>query len=145
MKKIIGYFIDQGDNLPESNKFVDYNNVYDYSFLDPFFKNKKYGNDLDLILIQYHISGKFRDWMQIRPRALNYSNKEKAISVIVGVKKEDFLALSHQQKKQFLVDTTRQAVLDVRARLEKKKLDVDFDSLVKDLDEVNKKYLSSDE
>ncbi len=41
-----------------------------------------------------------------------------------------------------MVDTTRQAVLDVRKRLEKKKLDMNFDQLLKDLDEVNKKYLS---
>lgn len=144
MKKILGYFIDSGDQ-EIGDLFVRCHNKYDYYFLEPFFRDKKYGNDLDLILIQYHLSGKFRDWDQIHPRVLNYSSKEKAIGVIVGVRKEDFLALSHQQKKQFFVDTTRQAVLDVRERLEKKKLDVDFDSLLKDLGEVNEKYLNSDE
>lgn len=143
MKKIIGYFIQSGDS-EIGDLFVKYHNIYDYSFLEKYLGDKNYGSNLDLILIQYYISGKFFDWAQIRPRILNYSKKQRAISVIVGVKKEDFLALSHQQKKQFLVDTTRQAVLDVRVRLEKKKLDIDFDSLLKDLDEINKKYLESE-
>jgi hypothetical protein len=137
---MIGYFLKEGG--PEiGDTFVKYNNEYNYSFLEKSIKKKKYGNDLKLILIEYHVSGKFLDWVDIHPRVLNYSNKNKDIGVVIGVKAEDFLALSDQGKKQFMVGTTRQAVLDVRKRLEKKKLDINFDQLLKDLNEVNKKYL----
>ncbi len=74
---MIGYFLKTGD--PEiSEKFGKYSKEYS-SFTKKFIENKVYGNDLKLILIEYHVSGKFLDWEDIHPRVLNYSKKKTKI------------------------------------------------------------------
>ena len=73
----------------------------------------------------------------------NYSPKEKAISVIIPVVFEEFLKLSPQERKQKFADDAIYAVKLVRERLEKKKLDIDFDKLILDLEKCNKEYLTN--
>ncbi|MFA6096301.1 MAG: hypothetical protein WC788_01580 [Candidatus Paceibacterota bacterium] len=139
---MIGYFIETWG--PEiGNIFDKYIDEYKNIYIKKYIRNKHYGKGLELLLIRYRISGKFRKYEEIKPEVLNYSKKNNDIGVVVRVKAEDFLALSDQQKKQLLADTTKQAVLDVRKKLEKKKLDINFDQLLKDLEEVNAKYLCS--
>ena len=101
---------------------------------------------MNLILREYHISTPNNLWnfdyaLQLPPLG-RYSSKEKAISVIIPVVLEDFLKLStDERKKKFATDATN-AVKLVRARLEKKKLDIDFDAMERDLEICNREYLT---
>ena len=102
--------------------------------------------DLKLLLIQYHLStsnnvSNFDEAMRIRKKISNYSSKEKAISVIIPVILEDFLKLSPQERKKKFSDDALYAVKLVRDRLEKKKLDIHFDKLIRDVERCNEEYL----
>lgn len=104
-----------------------------------------YWKDLELLLIQYHISTPNNLWdfnyaLELKTLG-NYSSKEKAISVIIPVILEEFLNLSPYERKKKFADDALYAVKLVRDRLEKKKLDIDFDKLISDVEKCNEEYL----
>lgn len=143
---MIRYFLKQYGPDKDGDIFNKDNNHYDH------FQRKEIGypaywNDLKLLLIQYHMSTRndvvdFNDATKFRKELSNYSSKEKDISVIIPVILEEFLKLSPQERKKKFADDAMYAVKLVRERLEKKKLDIDFDRLISDLEKCNAAYLS---
>lgn len=132
---MIGYFIRKGG--PETGRvFNSQLNIYK-KYIEKYINIKKYGNNLSLILIQYYISGKFLEFNSSRTKLLNYLPKEKAIAFIMEVDHKDFLKLSDEGQKKFIIKTTLNSVLAVKKRLEKKNMDIDFNSLVNDLNLLN--------
>lgn len=107
-------------------------------------KEGQYWSNLRFILIQYHISTPKNLWdfgyVLKSPPLKNYSSKEKAISVIIPVILEEYLKLSPQERKQKFADDAIYAVKLVQERLEKKKLDINFNQLLIDLEKCNKEY-----
>lgn len=147
-KNLIWYFNKWYGNayiIKNSIQFNHFSNDYDF-FQKERILSFVYWNDLNLILIQYHISTPNNLWdfdyaLNAKPLG-RYSSKEKAISVIIPVILEEYLKLSPQERKQKFADDAIYAVRLVQERLEKKKLDIDFDKLLLDLEKCNKEYLS---
>jgi hypothetical protein len=106
---------------------------------------KPYGDDLVLLLIQYYIEGKFSSYVPAEPKLGNYMKKNKDIAVAIGVTPEKFHNRNEFERREFIVDSTLDAIKLVKTRLTKKKLDIDFDRLIKDVQEAADKYLKKPE
>ena len=111
-------------------------------------KDKKYGHDLDLLLIEYYVEGKFVPLGSEKLkgedlRVLNYSRKEKAISVAVAVRFPHFHDREQMERKKFLIKTTLAAIDSVREKLEKRGVDTNFDALRQDVDRVGNLFLNA--
>lgn len=108
-------------------------------------RNKDYGDALDLLLIKYYVEGKFSRYLPHEPKVNNYMSKSKDISVDIVVTKELFHDCNEFERREFIVDSTLNAVKLVRDKLKKKKLDIDFEVLINDLKEVSEEYLKKEE
>ncbi|MGZ3821556.1 MAG: hypothetical protein ACXVB6_13245 [Mucilaginibacter sp.] len=125
-----------------SDIFTPY--IWNKHGLGTLIKNKlkgNYGNDLELLLIQYYVEGRFSSYLPISPKVSNYMKKSKDIAVAIGVPKILFHDRSEFERREFIVDTTIQAIKLVENRLSKRKLDIDFEELLKDLQTIEKEYL----
>ena len=112
------------------------------TYLEAKLKCKKYGNDLQLLLVQYYVESEFKpSGYPEHPIMSNYSNKNKDIAVAFPVSKNKFQNVCKKDRRQFIVDTTLQAIEMVEGRLGERKLDIDFDSLRKDFKKASEIYL----
>ncbi len=103
---------------------------------------KRYGGDLDLLLIKYHIYGAFDpDWALDDVRVSNYMSKSKDVGVSFPVKPHQFKDVSERERRLFVVNTTLHAIDLVEKKLGKRKLDIDFVSLRRDVKEATDEYL----
>jgi len=101
-----------------------------------------YGSDLRLILIQYYVEGKYDIGAPPAPRLRHYSKKNKDIAVAFPVTHDRFHDVGEQERRQFIVDTTFQSIDMVEARLGKRRLDIDFVSLRRDVNSAAREYLA---
>ena len=104
--------------------------------------SKSYGNDLELLLIQYYVEGDFDTNGPEHPKVSNYSKKNKDIAVAISVTKNLFHNRDEFSRREFIVDSTENAISLVKEKLDKKKLDVNLDLLLADVKEISKKYLN---
>lgn len=143
---MVGYYISTGDE-EVGDRFIPY--VWGDNGLGIGIKkdisNKDYGNDLKLLLIKYYVEGKFSRYLPHEPKVNNYMSKCKDISVDIAVTKELFHDRNEFVRREFIVDSTLNAVKLVRDKLKKKKLDIDFEALINDLKEVSEEYLRKEE
>lgn len=142
---MIGYFIQQYWPDERADFFNNENNFYK-NFQKQKIIHSNYWIDLDLLLIQYHLSTK-NDIMPFTypfeaKTVWNYSTKDKSISVIIPVVLKDFFELSEFERKKKFTDDSIYAVNLVREKLEKKKLDINFDKLLVDLQKCNEEFLN---
>src|SRR5690606_26755774 len=91
---------------------------------------ENYGTDLDLLLIQYYVEGKFSSYLPEQPKVGNYLKKNKDIAVAIAVTRDIFHDQNEFERREFIVDSTLNAIELVKAKLIKKKLDIDFDRLI---------------
>ena len=142
---MIGYYVSCSDEV--CDMFKPY--VWDKHGLDTLLKKKNagknYGKDLDLLLIQYYVEGKFSSYIPVEPKPGNYKAKSKDIAVAVGVTREAFHNCNEFERREFIVDSTINAINIVKKRLTKKKLDIDFDKLVRDVKGIAEDYLKHPE
>lgn len=106
---------------------------------------ENYGTDLDLLLIQYYVEGKFSSYLPEQPKVGNYLKKNKDIAVAIAVTRDIFHDQNEFERREFIVDSTLNAIELVKAKLIKKKLDIDFDRLIKDIKELANVYLKRTE
>lgn len=137
---IIGYFISAGD-VDVGNLITPYINGFE-NYFEPILTSKNYGTDLELLLVQYYVEGKFDICAPEKSRILNYSNKNKDIAVAFSVTRNKFHDVSDHKRRLFIVNTTLQAIDMVEKRLGKRKLDIHFASLRKDVRAAAEDYLS---
>ena len=97
-------------------------------------------SDLELLLIQYYVEGKFSRYLPEEPKVGNYSKKNKDIAVAIGVPCHLFHVKNEFERREFIVDSTLSAIVLVKNRLEKKKLDINFSALIKDIKELSFEY-----
>lgn len=142
---IIGYFLkvgiggDRADSLFSPHLFGERGFK---TYLLKTLSQGKYGKDLELILIQYYLEGKsLPDNSPHEPRLANYSSKNKDIAIAFSVTRDKFYNVSNIKRRQFIVDTTLQAIDMVKGRLGKRKLDIDFETLRKDVKKAAEEYL----
>ena len=99
--------------------------------------------DLRLLLIKYYVAGTFSpDEMPAKPQLSNYSNKNKDIAVAFAVTRDKFHDVGEQERRKFIVNTTLQAIDLVEGRLGKRKLDIDFTALKRDVRKAAEDYLN---
>jgi len=140
---VIKYFGKMGDECV-SNLFSSYlwkEKGLD-RLLDEEIGNKRYGIDLELLLIQYYVEGEFDPNGPEHPKVSNYSKKNKDIAVAISVTKSLFHNRDEFARREFIVDSTINAIKLVKDKLIKKKLDIDLDLLIADVKEISKKYLN---
>jgi|GEM_PF-1410944 len=139
---MIRYYINAGDERG-SEMFTPY--VWKDSGLGTLIKSgleeKKYGVDLNLLLIQYYVAGEFSRYLPEEPKVSNYSTKNKDISVAIGVPSTLFHDRNEFERRVFVIDTTLNAIKLVKVKLEKKKLDIDFSKLIQDITHLGDQYL----
>ena len=113
------------------------------TLLEPL-RQKPYGDDLILLLIQFYVEGQFSYfYFPSQFKVKNYSTKNRDIAVVIPVTRSVFHEASEEQRREFVLRSTLEAISAVRARLEKRKVNVDFDRLVKDVEEIGKVFISS--
>ena len=104
--------------------------------------SKNYGNDLELLLIQYYVEEDYKPgWSPEKSRLSNYSNKNKDIAVAFSVTKDKFHNVSEGERRKFVAETTLQAIDLVEERLGKRKLDIDFKRLRKDVVKAGEEFM----
>lgn len=139
---MVKYYLNSGDEHG-SEMFSPY--IWGKSglgtLIDTLLSKDIYGSDLKLLLIQYYVEGEFSRYLPAEPKVNNYSTKNKDISVAIGVPKSLFHDRNEFERREFIVDTTLNAIEMVKVKLEKKKLDIDFLALVHDVTQLCEEYL----
>jgi len=143
---LLGYFLKIGlGGTKIGNIFEKYIWTEDgfIRFMEKYNIIEKYGIDLDLILIQYYVEGeKMPGNSPDQPRLSNYSKKNQDIAVAFAVTREKFHDVGEQQRREFIVNTTLQAIDMVEGRLGKRKLDINFDALRRDVKKAAADFLN---
>ena len=139
---MIGYFVEAGD--PEVSKiFQPYRSSF-RNIVQRHIAPNNYGDDLQLILIDYHLEGKFLPFPKQEYRVHSYRRNERSIIVIVGVRR-DFGGMSSTENKKFIVDSTFRAVELARDKMRKLSYSkVDFVRLLSDLHVCAQEYFDFD-
>jgi hypothetical protein len=139
---MIGYYISCGDT-EVCDVFTPYVGMEKgiSTQIDAVLKKENYGNDMQLLLIQYYVEGRFSNYLPSQPKLGNYVKKNKDIAVAIGVTREQFHSRNEFERREFIVDSTLSAIKLVKERLLKKKLDIDFNRLIDDVQEITVEYL----
>jgi hypothetical protein len=128
---MIGIFVLAGDTKV-SQIFYPYKKIFS-EIIEKSLGDKKYGEGIDLILIEYHLEGKFLPLPEYRYKVNAFRKKERSISVNVYVPIE-FEAFSDSEKKEFISQTAIEAVTLVMKKTRKsERFSIDFDALINDL------------
>ena len=141
--EVVDYFLDLGGS-DAKELFRPY--IWGHNGLgdvvERFLSGRNYGSDLELILVKYHVYGMFEpDWALGDIRVSNYMSKTKDVAVSFPVKPHQFKDVSERERRLFVVNTTLQAIDLVEKKLGKRKLDIDFESLRRDVKEATDEYL----
>lgn len=141
---IIKYYVSCGDDKI-SEMFTPY--VWkEYGLdtvLEKCIQSQKFDSDLYLLLVEYYVEGKFDVNGPEYPKVSNYSKKNKSVSVAFTVRKKMFHDRNEFERREFIVDSTIQAIRLVKEKLSKKKLNIDFDQLLLEIKPAIEKYLTS--
>lgn len=141
---MIRYFISAGDeNVSEMFSPYVWSNLGFSTLFSNKFSNKSYGSDLNLILIKYYVEGKFEVNGPEKPTVSNYSKKNKDISVAYTVHTNDFHLRDDFERKEFIVESTLNAIILVQEKLFKQRLDIDFEGLLADIKLIASGFLDS--
>jgi hypothetical protein len=136
---MIGYFTKEGDvdvGAPFNPYLQSFKRIMKMKVA-----HKKYGTGLDLILIQYHLEGKYLELPAKMYKVMPYRKKEHSISVIVGVP-QSFKDLSDIAKRQFIIDTTVESARLVREKTIRLGFaKINFEMLLRDIVDCTKEYL----
>lgn len=136
---MIGFFVLAGD-VNVGKTFNLYKEEFN-KIVKNFIFGKKYGTGLDILLIEYHLEGKFLKIPEYRYKVNAFRKKESSISVSVYVP-TTFEALSDSEKKAFIAHTTLEAIILVRNKMQKSEIiKIDFDSLLHDLKQCSETYI----
>ncbi len=141
--EVVGYFLELGGE--DANElFSPY--VWSTNGLGDVIKEhmegRRYGNDIGPILIQYHVYGSLDPISA--PNDVEVSNcmsKSKDVGVSFPVKPHQFRDVSERERRLFVVNTTLQAIDLVEKKLGKRKLDIDFVLLRRDVKMATEEYL----
>jgi hypothetical protein len=105
-----------------------------------------YGTDLRLLLITYYFEGeKELWWTPGEPKLRNYSSKNKDIAVMFPGPSDVFYEVVDEERRAFIAKTTLQAIDMVEGRLGKRKLNIDFTALRRDVTIAIQKYLAQED
>jgi hypothetical protein len=137
---MIGYFVKAGD-LEVGHIFNPYRFAFS-TMLDEKLAGKNYSKDLQLILIEYHLEGKFLAFPGEDYKIKPYREKEHSIGVVIGVPYK-FLVWPDIEKKKFIVNTTLRAITIVKDNLSQKE-NFDLEGITRlytEVEEYSKAFL----
>ena len=137
---MIGYFVKAGD-IRVDKIFHPYKAAFN-KLVKIYIKPKKYGDNLELILIEYQLEGEFLQIPEEKYHLKSYRKNEHSIAVAVCVDLK-FGQMSDFAKRQFIIDTTCDAVRLVQEKMGKMGfVDIDFPQLFADIDKCASEYLN---
>jgi hypothetical protein len=110
------------------------------TLFDSKFLHKDYGQDLKLLLIVYYVDGKFDINGPSEPKIGNYSVKKKDIKIAISVKFLQFHDRDELVRREFIFDSTINAIKAIQNKMSKKKLDIDFVELIADVISLENAY-----
>ncbi len=114
-----------------------------FNFMEPLFSSTKYGEDLNLLTIEFvSHDAKSSEGNSGYPKLSNYDKKLKEIKALFEVSRRRFSKLTPPQRRQFIVKTTFEAIEMTERRLGKRKLDIDFRRLRHDVQKAAEEYLT---
>lgn len=111
------------------------------SLLDKFLSSEHFENNLKLILIKFYVQGKFGINGPEGIKVGKYSNKKREIHVEISVTPENFHNKDEFGRREFVLDNTLNAVKLVKEKLKKRKLDLEFDKLISEINLIGRDYL----
>ncbi|NTV35879.1 MAG: hypothetical protein HGA53_02905 [Anaerolineaceae bacterium] len=136
---MIGYFVKAGD-VDAGQHFLPYKNEYS-NLINKNISGNDYGQGIEILLIEYHLEGQFLQIPEERYKVNSYRKKEQSISVTVYVP-ETFKLLSELEKRNFIISTTKDAVLLVKEKMAKKEnININFDKLLSDLEKCSNNFI----
>jgi hypothetical protein len=91
---------------------------------------------LNLLLIQFHVEGQFMILGSAELKVRNYSTKNKDIAVVIPVTPSRFHEVGEVQRREFVLQSTLDAITAVERRLHKRHLNIDFDLLRHDVETI---------
>ena len=140
---MIRYFLKAGDESVSKifSPYVWEDHGFDTLFKNSF-SNKSYGEDLKLLLIMYYVEGEFAINGPSKPTVSNYSKKAQDISVSITVNKQMFHGRNEFERREFIIDSTIDAIKLVQEKLSKKKMEIKLDELISDVTEIGNTYLN---
>jgi hypothetical protein len=138
---MIGYFVISGDSQI-NNVFQSYKNIYN-DILKNVTSGRFYDDNIDIILIEYHIQGEFLKVESQELKLKPYRKSEKSIAVIVPVN-EDFLSMNELQRRCFIANTTLEAVkMTIEYLLRKKIAGDEIKNIINAIELASKYYIDS--
>jgi hypothetical protein len=136
---MIDYFVKAGD-IYVGQFFIPYEKEF-INIINKNISGNDYGQGLEILLIEYHLEGQFLQIPEERYKVNSYRRKEQSVSVTVYVP-ETFKLLSELEKKNFIISTTKDAVILVKEKMAKKEnMRINFDKLLSDLEECSNNFL----
>lgn len=93
---------------------------------------RDYGTDLHLILFQFHLFPN-DETLSLYKGVENYRSKEKSIGINISIDNQ-FFKFSDQERRRFLNDMMLDRMKELVQRLSRKKLDFEFEKLLKDFE-----------
>jgi hypothetical protein len=140
---MVGYFVKAGDLAVDAD-FSPYSGAFG-SLLDKCLAGRDYGDDLVLILIQYHLEGRYLNLPARAYRVMPYRKNERSLSVVVGVPRT-FATKSEVEKRRFIVESTLEAIRLAREKMERLGYrDVRLGHLRRDVEACAQEFLSLSE
>ena len=138
---MIKYFVKAGD--PRVGEMID-PYIWGLSGIRTLLKplgEKNYGDGLILLLIQFYVEGQFPIFGPAELKVLNYSTKNKDIAVTIPVTPSRFHEVGEAQRREFVLQSTLDAITAVEHRLQKRHLNIDFDLLRHDVESIGQAHI----
>ena len=94
-----------------------------------------YGKDIKLILFEFYINPIIEQFKYIE-KDISYKRKEKSIGIPIVITDDNFFSKSESEKKRFLESIIFEKLRLLTEYVEKKKLDIHTELIIKDLQQV---------
>ena len=141
-QSMIGYFTLAGDIYADS-PFGAYQQSF-ANLVKQRIGDRRYGDGLDLILIQYYLEGKYLHQVKKDYRVQGYRKKEKSVAAIVWVARS-FGNRPETEKRQFIIDSTLEVIKLVHIKMDRLGYkNIEFDRLTADVRGCADEYINID-
>lgn len=126
---MIEYFIKTGGkNVSHFSDYIWRENGFK-TVLDKYANNLQSNEELKTLLIKYIVDGEIITFKRSKRPISKYDNEEKEISIDVFVSQDEFWNKPETDRKEYIANTTINAIEKVEQKLKKQKIIVDFSQL----------------
>lgn len=98
-------------------------------------KSVDYGNDLDLVLLEFHVKPTLTELSYLKEIG-SYRKKEKSIGVPIIITDENFFSKTEEERYRFLKESILNKMSFLANVVKRRKLDTDVNKLKADVDKI---------